>query len=138
MAPANVLDRSAWRFYAGDGNWSAQIADAVPAFDGENILSVSWNSYLQQYLAVFSAPLSLDVMMRTAPSPEGPWSLAIKAFTAMQPASGNVYDAQAHSEYDLNGGQTIYVSYSRSTPAPFTSEVRLVSIQLARPSVLQQ
>jgi hypothetical protein len=47
----------------------------------------------------------------------------------MQPASGNVYDALAHVEYDSNGGQTIYVSYSRSTPAPFSSEVRLVAVE---------
>jgi len=54
---------------------------------------------------------------------------------AMQPAgSGNVYDALAHSEYDANGGQTTYVSYSRSTPAPFSSEVRLVSVQFNSPN----
>jgi hypothetical protein len=78
-------------------------------------------------------------MIRTAPNPEGPWSLATTAFIAMQPAQGgNVYDALAHSEYDANGGQTIYVTYSRSTPAPFTSEVRLVSIQLSRTGPQQQ
>jgi hypothetical protein len=52
----------------------------------------------------------------------------------MQPASGNVHDAQAHPEYDVNGGQTIYVTYSRSTPAPFSSEIRLVSITLQAPN----
>jgi hypothetical protein len=57
----------------------------------------------------------------------------------MQPAQGgNVYDAHAHSEYDANGGQTIYVTYSRSTPAPFTSEVRLVAVQLARNTAQHQ
>ena len=49
--------------------------------------------------------------------PEALWSSEIVAFVAMQPTSGNVYDALAHAEYDSNGGQTIYVSYSRSTPA---------------------
>jgi len=134
VAPANVLDRSAWSYYAGSGNWSSQLGEAVPVFIGNNILSVSWNNYLQQYIAVYSAPFSQNVMIRTAPSPEGPWSLAITAFSAMPAAQGgNVYDAHAHSEYDANGGQTIYVTYSRSTPAAFTSEVRLVSIRLARP-----
>jgi hypothetical protein len=46
-------------------------------------------------------------------------------------ATRNVYDALAHAEYDANGGQTIYVSYSRSTPAPFTSEVRFVTVEFA-------
>jgi len=134
VAPANVLNRSAWSYYAGNGKWSSQIGDAVPAFIGDSILSVAWNNYLQQYFAVFSATFSQNVMMRTAPKPEGPWSLATVAFVAMQPASGNVYDAHAHSEYDTNGGQTIYVTYSRGLPTPFTSEVRLVAVQLARGS----
>jgi hypothetical protein len=70
--------------------------------------------------------------LRTAPRPEGPWSREVTAFVAMQPTSGNVYDARAHAEYDLNGGQTIFVTYSRST-GEFTSEVRLVSVELQRP-----
>ncbi len=116
VAPANVLNRSAWTFYAGNGNWSSQIGDAVSVLTADNILSISWNAYLQQYVAVYSAPLSLDVMMRTSPNPEGPWSGELKIFTAMQPAQGgNVYDAHAHSEYDVDGGRIIYVSYSRST-----------------------
>jgi hypothetical protein len=132
VAPENVLNRSAWSYYAGNGSWSAQIGDAISAFSAASILSVAWNNYLQLYLAVYSEPFSQDVMLRTAPAPEGPWSQPVKAFTAMQPSQGNVYDAHAHPEYDANGGQTIYVSYSRSTPAPFTSEVRLVSVQLGR------
>lgn len=132
--PASVLDRSAWTYYAGNGNWSSMIGNAVSVFTGDNILSVAWNNYLGQYIAVYSAPLSQNVMMRTSPNPEGPWSGEATAFTAMQPAQGNVYDAHAHPEYDSNGGQTIYVTYSRSTPAAFTSEIRLVSIELARPA----
>ena len=135
MNPTNVLDRSAWSYYAGNGSWSSQIGDAVIVFTGDNILSVAWNSYLRRYLAVYSAPFSQNVMMRTAPNPEGPWSDELIAFTAMQPAQGNVYDAHAHPEYDVNDGQIVYVTYSRSTPAPFSSEMRLVSIELAQASV---
>jgi hypothetical protein len=51
----------------------------------------------------------------------------------MQPASGNVYYARAHAEYASDGGQTIYVSYSRSTPATFSSEERLGQVQLKSP-----
>ena len=92
-------------------------------------MSVSWNSYLQSYVAVYSPPFSQNVMLRTSPAPEGPWSAELAAFVAMPPVSGNVYDAHAHSEYDANGGQTIYVTYSRST-GTFTSEVRLVAMEL--------
>ena len=128
--PSNAQDRSAWTFYAGNETWSPQISDAVSVFSGANILSVAWNNYLQQYIAVYSQIFSQNVLVRTAPKPEGPWSGAILAFVALPPTSANVYDAHAHSEYDANGGQTIFVSYSRSTPAPFSSEVRLVSVTL--------
>lgn len=130
--PASVLNLSAWTYYAGNGHWSPQIEDAIWVFDNANILSVSWNEYLQQYVAVYSQLFSQNVVMRTAPNAEGPWSREVTAFIAMQPASGNVYDAHAHTEYDINGGQTIFVTYSRATGA-FTSEVRLVSVQLQRP-----
>jgi hypothetical protein len=129
VAPSSAQDRSAWTFYAGNGTWSSQIGDAVSVFNDANILSISWNAFLQHYLAVYSPPFSQNVVMRTSVNPEGPWSREIVAFVAMQPTSGNVYDAIAHAEYDANGGQTIYVSYSRSTSAAFSSEVRLVVIK---------
>lgn len=128
--PAQAQNRNAWTFYAGDGSWSSSDSDALSVFVGGSILSVDWNSYLGLYVAVYSAPFSQNVMIRTAPAPQGPWSDETVAFVAMQPASGNVYDAHAHAEYQLNGGQTIFVSYSRSTPAPFSSEVRLVAVTL--------
>jgi hypothetical protein len=134
--PANVLNRSAWTYYTGSG-WSSQISQAQPVFSGNSILSVAWNNFLDEYVAVYSQPFSNNVLLRTAPNPEGPWSGPTLAFVAMAPSSGNIYDALAHSEYDQNGGQTICVSYSRSTPAPFTSEVRLESIELAAASPAQ-
>lgn len=130
VAPASVLNRSAWTWYSGTGGWSPQLSQAIPVFTGDSILSVAWNSYLQQFVAVYSAVFSQNVMMRTAPHPEGPWSTEVLAFVAQQPSSGNTYDAHAHPEYDGNGGQTIYVTYSRATGS-FTSEIRLVSIAFA-------
>lgn len=132
VSSAKAQNLNAWTFYSGNGNWSPQINDAVSVFTGSSIMSVAWNSYLQLYIAVYSPPFSQNVMIRTSPNPEGPWSGELVAFVAMQPVSGNVYDAHAHSEYDLNGGQTIFVTYSRST-GTFTSEVRLVSVTLQAP-----
>jgi len=132
VAPANAQNRNAWMFYAGSGNWSSQLADAISVIPDANILSVSWNDYLQEYVAVYSPSFSQNVVMRTAPNPEGPWSSAETLFVAMQPIQGNVYDAHAHPEYDANGGQTIFVTYSRAT-GTFSSEVRLVSVQLQHP-----
>jgi hypothetical protein len=127
-----VQDLSSWTYYAGNNAWSTQLSDAVSVIPDANILTVTWNDYLQQYVAIYSQLLSDNVMVRTSPNPEGPWSGERTLFVAMQPASGDVYDARQHSEYDLNGGQTIFVTYSRSTGA-FTSEVRLVSVQMQQP-----
>lgn len=129
--PANVLDRSAWTFFAGNGNWSSQVGDAVSVFSGDDILNVSFNGFLQRYVAVYSAPLSQNVMIRTSPDPEGPWSGELLAFTAMQPVQGgnNVHDAQTHPEYNVDGGRIMFVSYSRAT-GTFSSEVRIVSLEL--------
>lgn len=127
--PANVQNRRAWAFYAGNGNWSSEDAGAVSLFPGGSVMSVSWNGYLQSYVAVYSPPFSQNVMLRTSPAPEGPWSAGMTAFVAVPPVSGNVYDAHAHAEYDAGGGQTIYVTYSRAT-GTFTREVRLVAVEL--------
>jgi len=128
--PASVQDRSTWLFYSVGTTWSSSVSQGVPVFDGLDILSVSWNSYLQRYIAVYSSLLSQNVVMRTSTAPEGPWSDELLLFTAMAPVDGgNTYDAQAHSEYDANGGQTVYVTYSRSL-GNFRSEVRLVSVKL--------
>ena len=130
--PSTVQDRSTWAFFSSNGNWSPQLSDATSVFTGSSIVSVAWNDYLQRFVAVYSPPFSQHVMIRTAPRPEGPWSAEMNAFDAKTPASGNVYDAHAHPEYDSNSGQTIYISYSRST-GTFASEVRLVAVQLQRP-----
>jgi hypothetical protein len=127
--PAKVQNLSAWTYYTSSGTWSPNITDAASVFTGDTILSVAWNSFLKRFVAVYSAPFSQNVRMRTAPNPEGPWSNEVQAFTALQPASGNVYDAHAHPEYDTNGGQTFFVSYSRAT-GEFSSEVRLVSVEI--------
>jgi hypothetical protein len=128
---ANVLDLSQWTFYAGNGNWSSQLSDAVTVLNAAPIMNVSRNDYLQSYVAVYNTPFSQHVMMRTSPQAEGPWSQEVMAFDALPPANGgsSVHDAQAHPEFNANGGQIMYVTYSHSTGA-FTSELRLVSVQL--------
>jgi uncharacterized protein DUF4185 len=132
VALENVDERSAWTFYAGNGVWSSELGDAVAVFTGNSIASVSWNDYLQQYVAVYNSPLSVNVKMRTAPNPEGPWSREVAAFTALGPVNGGspVSNAMAHPEYDLNGGQTMFVSYSHAT-GEFSSEFHLVAVQIA-------
>lgn len=134
--PSTVQDRSTWQFCSGNGKWTSSASDAVSVFSGGSILSVSWNAFLQRYVAVYSVPFSQDVDIRTAPAPEGPWSPALLAFHAVSPSQGHTYDAHAHSEFDADGGQTIYVTYSRILPKAFSSEVRLVALKFQIKSAL--
>lgn len=131
VALENVLNLSAWSFYAGNGTWSSNLSAAVTVMNAEPILSVSWNDYLQCYVAAYVAPFSQHVRMRTSPAPEGPWSREVAAFDALAPTNGgsDVHDAQAHPEFEADDGQTMYVTYSHST-GPFSSELRLVSVEV--------
>lgn len=129
---ASILDKSAWRFYSGDGNWSAKLGEAQIIFNGNEMMSVSYNSYVNAYLAVYSEPMSQQVMLRASNTPEGPWSSPVEIFTAKVSATelGWVYDALAHPELSQDNGRIIYVTYSRQT-APYDSELRLVTVELA-------
>jgi hypothetical protein len=122
----DALDRSAWAFYAGGGSWSSNIGDAITVFEGGAANEVWFDQALGRYLAVYSQPLSDDVMMRTADQLWGPWSDQTKLFTGVA-GRGFDYAALAHPEYARDGGRTQYVTYVRS-PAPFNLEIRLVEV----------
>lgn len=129
--PAMVQNKSAWSYFAGNGTWSASLSDAMPVFTGLDIMSVSWNNYLQRYVAVYDKLGTQDVVMRTAPAPEGPWSEELVLFHSLLNADGSdAYDAQAHAEFEANGGQTIYVTYSNGLPGGFASVIRVVQVNL--------
>lgn len=106
----------------------------MPVFDGNDILSVSWDDYLDAYVAIYSAPFSdNDIVLRTAASPEGPWSGDIRVLSAEPSADGNTsFDAQAHAEYAADGGRIIYVTYSRQTSTAGAGEVRLLALTLTK------
>lgn len=126
-------DRDAWAFYTGGGEWSGDIGLAGLVFNGNDMMTVYYNPYVERFLAVYSQPMDAEVMIRTAAAPEGPWSKAVRAFDPIEPAGGSgwVYDALAHPEYDRDGGRVIYVTYSRQI-ADFTFEVRLASVELEK------
>ena len=133
VAIADVLEKRAWEYYSGNGKWSSNLHDATPVFNGNDIMSVFYNDYIERYVAVYSEPLDTNTLLRTAPEPQGPWSKPVKAFSAQAPNNsiGWVYDALAHPEFSRENGRFIYISYSREI-APFTGEVRLVEVQLEK------
>lgn len=106
---AEVADRSAWRFFDGDG-WAANYRDASTLFDGQPIMSVGWNAFLERFLLVYAPPFGHAVYARTATRLEGPWSEEVKLFDV---PGESVYDAVHHPELAEADGRVEYVTYSR-------------------------
>jgi hypothetical protein len=129
----SVDDRDQWEFYSGGGHWSKNNNDALAVFNGNEIMSVSYNQYLGRYLAVYSQPLDTAVMFRTAEQPEGPWSRPLYAFNAKAPLNdiGWVYDALEHPEYAQREGRDIYITYTREVGF-LTFEIRLIAVEVAK------
>jgi hypothetical protein len=117
VALADALDRSRWRYYAGDGRWSADAADAVTVFDGGAAgNSVFYVPFLGQYMAVYSQPFTNDLMYRVAFQPWGPWSDAGLLFTGDAAWQNNFdYAGFAHPEFATLDGRVQYVTYVRTT-----------------------
>jgi hypothetical protein len=77
--PADALDESdKWRFYAGEGRWSARLQEAVPVAK-DLVSELSVEAYLaggrRTLVMVHSEPLlGRRIFVRTALRPEGPWT----------------------------------------------------------------
>jgi hypothetical protein len=96
---------------------------------------VQFNTYLGQWTAIYSSPLSNDVMLRTAPAQAGPWSDELHLFTADREGQGGTsYDAAPHPEFSDSGGQVLYLSYSRPNGnGLFGAEFALERVTLEKP-----
>ncbi len=125
---AAARNRSAYEFWNGT-TWVTEINQATEVFSGAwSGLTVSWNPYFDKFLLVHSPLDSNDVLMRTAPTPEGPWSEPIVAFTGMEPpiADNKNYTAREHPELSSNDGRTVLITYYH--PLTTTAEIRLVEV----------
>jgi hypothetical protein len=131
-APTTQADqRSAFTFWNGS-DWVSDYQRAATVFSGApGDVSVSWNAYLGQFIAVHSEIFGNRIFMHTAPRPEGPWSDRIELFTAMAPGAGqsNDYAGKEHGELSQNGGRTLLITYAHPLSA-FFEEVRAVSVSL--------
>lgn len=123
--PAQVLDRSAWRFWDGS-SFTAEGKTAV--FTGAPSMRVAYSAHLGLWAAIYCEPLSNRVVIRTASELSGPWSSAQLLFEAQKDPAG-AYDANWHPEFD--DGNTLYVTFSRSNHVGwFGSEFALVKVDL--------
>jgi serine/threonine protein kinase len=127
-----ALDRRAWRFHVDGGRWSANWRDAKPVMDGASFLTVHWNDYLDQYLAIHSVPAARTIALRTADRPEGPWSDArvnVVALAPPDPAWLPDYHALGHPEFAREGGRIEYLTYHHPHHGFWVGPTRLVEIE---------
>lgn len=122
-----IQSRDAWTAWTGS-TWSADAGQAEPLFDGAPIMGLSYNSYLNSWLIVYSEPFSADIVARTAPALTGPWSKASVLYTVS--GEDPPYDAVQHAELSEDGGRVEYVTWSRSTGQGwFGAEFALLRVQ---------
>jgi hypothetical protein len=117
-AALKSVDFSGWRFFAGD-HWTVDVSEASPLFDGAATeMSVSWFPAERSFIAVYSCcGLSPNIVCRTAPRPEGPWSEPTVLYECPE-ASWNesyfCYGGKAHPELATTGNELI-VTYSANS-----------------------
>jgi hypothetical protein len=114
----SIEDSSSYLYYTGEGKWNSDVKKAVPVFSGmPNELSVSYNNYLESYLAVHSYDLSGNIVGRTAPAPWGPWSepeilFSVKAERQIElPYPVLIYAGKEHPSLSDEGGKVLYITY---------------------------
>jgi len=131
---AGALDKSQWQFYAADGTWSANEADAVAIFQGGAAgNTVFYNAYLSEYMAIYAQPFTNDIMYRVANNPWGPWSDAGLIFTGL-PGWDDSFDYAgfAHPEFSTGNGQVQYVTYVHNTGL-LQQEIPLAKVVFEKP-----
>lgn len=129
---ADVLDKSAWRYYAGNGVWSADPSQVKSVYTGgaagDNIF---YSSELGMYVTIYQPFLDNTVYYRVAYRPEGPWSEQTPIFTAEQGTDPS-YAARVHTGYQEKGGRVQYITYVKNTGL-FRQELPLTRVTFGKP-----
>jgi hypothetical protein len=128
-----VLVRSSWQFWDGE-TFSPRLEDAAEVFTGHWFMTVVRNAHIGRWLVVYAEPLTNVIMARSAAELGGPWSEQVQLFKTPPPSASTwTVDAALHDEYTENGGQTLYISYSRPDPQKglFGNEMVWVRVDIA-------
>jgi len=98
--------------------WGKNIKKAIPVMNGmPNELSVSYNTYLDCYLAVHSLGLTGITVARTAQAPWGPWSDPVELWHVSTehekplPYPKLIYAGKEHAELAEDSGRIIYITF---------------------------
>lgn len=107
--PQNAVPNLAAYEYWNGGSWVPRDPGAaVPIIDGQvGEMSAQYNTYLRQYLVMYGNEAG-DVLLRTAPAPQGPWSPPQTVVSAMQTPGG----AYAPYLHPWSTGKELYYTLS--------------------------
>lgn len=116
---SEIEHQDAYEYYTGPGlEWSDEVDRAVPVMEGmPNEMSVSFNPWLNAFLAVHSYGISGTIVGRTAPDPWGPWSDAVPLWEVKVhrekplPYPILIYAGKEHSELAGENGRILYITY---------------------------
>jgi len=111
MLPGDVPDLRKYEYWNSDSNsWvPSNPAAATPVIPGPvGEMSAQFNTYLKQYLTLYTNGGNNDVVMRTAPAPQGPWSPEQLLVPSMQ-FPGGIYAPFLHP---WSTGRELYFNLS--------------------------
>jgi hypothetical protein len=111
VPPRYVADPTKYAYWNGDSNsWvPGDPGKATPVFPGPvGEMSAQYNDYLKQYLVLYTDGGSNDVVARTAPSPQGPWSPEQMLVSSWQ-MPGGIYAPMIHP---WSSGRDLYFNLS--------------------------
>jgi Domain of unknown function (DUF4185) len=112
-----IDDFAQWQFY-DDGKWTNNFQSSSRLTDGVAAeLSVSYVPAVKKYVLVYSeAGLSPNILIRTAPTPTGPWSQPVSVYRCPEAGWDNrifCYAAKNHPE--LAGNGELLISYAANS-----------------------
>ena len=105
--PDDLPHRDRWRYFRGIGSngpeYGPDEASAAPLFEADCVgeLSAAFHEVLGRWLLVYcTSPPNVQVHLRTAPRPEGPWSAPLPLF---RPRADGGYGTFIHARRNAVG-----------------------------------
>lgn len=112
VPPGQLPDLTKYQYWNGDegGRWVPNNPGAAtPIFPGPvGEMSAQYNNYLKQYLVLYTNGGSNDVVARTAPTPQGPWSPEQPLVSSFS-MPGGIYAPMIHP---WSSGRDLYFNLS--------------------------
>jgi hypothetical protein len=112
----NFGNSDSWEFYS-NGTWTKDFDKISSIFSGAGSEgSVSWQPFLKKLVFVYSEGIWGTILMRTADSPEGPWSTPMKLYQCPEiKISPHVFCYAAKGHPELSATNELLISYAANS-----------------------